>query len=111
MAYAITDQVVVIGADPGFVRHVLDTTGATSLGSNDRYKSLVGRAGQGSGMVFADITAIREMIEPLLADADPAVLAQYEEEFKPFLVAFDAIIGSSGDQGDLTRSRIIVTVK
>jgi hypothetical protein len=111
LAYAITDQVVVIGADPGFVRHVLDTTAATSIAQNDRYRALVGRVGQGSGIVFVDITAIRELVEPLLAAGGPGVIAEYEENVKPFLVPFDALIGSSTVQGDLNRSRVIITVK
>ena len=47
--YAVTDQVVVIGSGPGFVKHVLDTTAGTSLASNDDYKKLVDRAGPTTG--------------------------------------------------------------
>ena len=53
IAYAVTDQVVVIGSGPGFVKHVLDTTKDTSLASNDRYKSLADRAGTGTGVELA----------------------------------------------------------
>ena len=59
IAYAVTDEVVVIGSGPGFVKHVLDTTSATSLASNDRYKSLADRAGKGTGSTCVDIAAIR----------------------------------------------------
>jgi hypothetical protein len=111
LAFAITDQVVVIGADPGFVRHVLDTTAATSIAQNERYRALVDRVGQGSGIVFVDITAIREVVEPLTAASGPGAIAEYEENVKPFLVPFDALIGSNTVQGDLNRSRFIVTVK
>jgi len=111
LAYAITDQVVVIGAGPGFVKHVLDTTADTSIASNDRYKSLVGRAGQGSGSGFLDITAIRELIEPAMASMGGADLADYEQNVKPFLVPLDAVVASNSVKDGVVRSRVIVTVK
>jgi len=111
LAYAITDQVVVLGSGPGFVRHVLDTTPATSIASNERYKALAARVGQGTGIGFADLTAIRELIESAMANADAADRVEYEQNIKPFLVPFDALVGSSSIQGDLSRSNVIVTVK
>ena len=111
LAYAITDQVVVIGSGPGFVKSVLDTTPGTSIASSDRYKALVGRVGQGSGIGFADVTAIREVIESAMAGTGAAELAQYEQEYKPFLLPIDAVIASNSVKGDVVRSRIIVTVK
>lgn len=111
LAYAFTDQVIVLGADPGFVRHVLDTTAATSIAANDRYKTLAGRAGQGSGLTFVDLTAIRELVESKMATANPAVQAEYEQNVKPFLVPFDALVASNSIKGDVSRSTLVVTVK
>jgi hypothetical protein len=113
IAYAVTDDVVVIGSGPGFVKHVLDTTKDTSLASNDRYKKLADRAGTGTSAAFVDLTAIRELIEKAAADgtADAAELAKYEKEIKPFLVPFDALVASGSVDGDLTRSVIYLTVK
>jgi len=111
LAYAVTDQVVVIGSGPGFVKHVLDTTQATSIASNERYKALAGRIGQGTGSTFVDLTAIRESIEALMVGTDAVDLADYEENIKPFLAPFDALVGSNSVDGDITRSTYIVTVK
>jgi hypothetical protein len=111
LAYAVTDQVVVIGSGPGFVRSVLDTTPATSLAQNERYEALVSRAGAGTGSGFADITAIREMIEGAMVNADASDRAEYEENIKPFLTPVDALVGSSAIDGDVMRSTVIVTVK
>lgn len=111
LAYAVTDQVVVIGSGPGFVRSVLDTTPATSLAQNERYKALVSRAGAGTGSSFADITAIREMIEGAMVNADAGERIEYEENIKPFLTPLDALVGSSAIQGDVNRSTVIITVK
>lgn len=111
LAYAVTDQIAVIGSGPAFVRHVLDTTTATSIASSERYKALLARVGQGTGIAFADITAIRELVESALANADAATRSEYEQNVKPFLVPFDGMIWSSSVTGGLTRSTLLVTVK
>jgi hypothetical protein len=112
ISYAVTDNVVVIGCGPGFVKHVLDTTPATSLASNERYKKLVGRAGTGIGTTFVDITAIREQIEKAASgSADAVGLAKYEQNVKPFLVPFDALVATGSVNSDTTRSVIYITVK
>jgi hypothetical protein len=111
IAYAVTADVVVIGSGSGFVKHVLDTTKATSLASNARYSTLASRAGAGIGTVFVDITAVRGLIEKAAGMADPTALAKYEKDVKPFLVPFDAIVGSSSVNGGMTRSVIYITVK
>jgi hypothetical protein len=111
LAYAVTDEVVILGAGPGFVRHVLDTTPETSLASTDRYKSIVDRAGPGVGVAYADITAIRELFETALAANEPANVAAYEQEIKPFLVPFDVLLATTSVEGELNRSTTIVTVE
>jgi hypothetical protein len=111
LAYAVTDSVVILGSGPGFVRSVLDTTPDTSLAQNDRYEALVARVGQGTGSGFVDLTAIRELIEGAMSDADPAERAEYETNVKPFLVPFDALAASNAITGDVSRSTTLVTVK
>jgi hypothetical protein len=111
LAYAVTDQVVVIGSAPSFVKHILDTTPATSIAGTDRYKSLVGRVGNGTGVTFVDIAAIRGLIESAMAGADPSAVAKYEQEVKPFLAPFDALIESSSVKGDVENGKFIITVK
>ena len=111
IAFAVTDDVVVIGSGPGFVKHVLDTTRATSLESDQQFKDAAGRTGPGTGATFVDITAIRLLIEKGMADADPSSLARYEADVKPFLVPFDAMFASSSIDGELTNSSVTITVK
>ncbi len=113
IAYAVTDQVVVVGSGPAFVKHVLDTTKDSSLASDSRYKSLVDRAGNGTGSSWVDITAIRGLIEKnaVGAGADPAAVAKYQSDIKPFLAPFDALYASSSTSTDLSRSVIYITVK
>jgi hypothetical protein len=111
LAYAVTDELVILGSGPGFVRSVLDTTPETSLASTDRYKRLIDRAGPGSGVAFADITAIRELFETALAANEPADVATYEREIRPFLEPFDALVATTAVDGDLNRSTTIITVR
>ena len=112
IAYAVTGDIVVIGSGPAFVKEVLDTTKATSLGSSEDYRKLVDRAGQGTGTTFVDISAIRQMAEKVAkGTADPAAFARYEKELKPFLIPFDALIASSSITSDLSHSAIYITVK
>jgi hypothetical protein len=111
LAYAVTDEIVVIGSDPGFVKHVLDTTAATSIAATDRYRALSGRVGDGTRTVFVDIAAIRGLIESALAATDPSAVAGYEQDVKPYLAPFDALIASASVKGDVSSSKVIVTVK
>jgi hypothetical protein len=111
IAYAVTDDIVVIGSGPSFVKHVLDTTKATSLAADPQYKELADRAGAGTGSAFVDITAVRELLEKVIAGGDPAAKARYEAEIKPFLLPFDALFASSSTGSDLTSSTVIITVK
>ena len=111
LAYAVTDEFVVIGSDPGFVKDVLDTTAATSIASTDRFRTLSARVGTGTRIAFVDIAAIRALIESGLAGADPSGVAAYEQDVKPYLAPFDALIASGSVKGDVSSSKVIVTVK
>ena len=41
----------------------------------------------------------------------PRLKERYEQEIKPFLEPFDALIGSNSIGSDLSRNKVIVTVK
>jgi len=111
IAIAVTGDVVVIGSGPAFVKHVLDTTSATSLASTDGYKQLADRAGAGTGATYVAVGTIREMVERAMSAADPAGYARYQTDVQPFLKPFDALFLGSSISGDLTKSVVIVTVK
>jgi hypothetical protein len=111
IAFAATDDLVVVGSGPGFVKRVLDTTKATSLGGDDRYRSLASRAGTGSSVIFVDIAAIRGHVEQALPTLDPKAAADYDKNVKPYLTPFDALIGTGSVGNDLTHSTFIITVK
>ena len=72
---------------------------------------IVGRVGQGAGIGFLYLTAIRGLIEGNLGALGVADLAQYAQEYKPFLEPFDAVISSTSMKDGVNRSRTIITVK
>ncbi len=112
IAYAATDDLVVIGSSPDFVKHVLDAGAGESLADGARYQGLVDRVGaEHTGVVFLDIAAVRALAEGHLAEATPEERAEYEESIKPFLTPFDAIVAASVTGTDLEQQHILVTVK
>lgn len=113
LAYAVTDDVVVIGYGQAFVESVLDAGPGPSLADDGRFKDLLKRAGEENiGMTFVDITAIRDLVEPLVKDAAPAdKWAFYQKEIRPYLLPFDATVSGLRIDGDLNRLTQVVTDK
>jgi hypothetical protein len=108
LAWAVSDNVVVMGVGPQFVKDVLDARSGESLAKQARYSSLVNAAGaQNSGVIWVDPTAIRGMVEPLLpADAK----SSYEKDLKPYLEPFDAVVGVTVAGDSLDRVTVYLTV-
>ncbi len=111
LAYAVTDGYVVFGSGTGFVKQVLDAGPGPSLADDPRFQALLGRvAADNTGATFIDLTAIRALAEATLA-ADPAALATYERDVKPFLEPLDAIIHGSTIGGSVDRLVVTFVVK
>ena len=112
VAYVATDQVVVVGSSPDFVKHVLDAGAGASLADDARFQNLLGRvASQHTGVSFLDIAAIRGMVEGAMSSASAQERADYEESVKPFLVPFDAYIASGVVGGSVDQGHAVITVK
>jgi hypothetical protein len=111
LSFATTSDLTVLAIGDTFVKSVLDAGARSSLAENERYQALLGRVGaENTSTVFLDITALREMVEGVLAQA-PEALTEYEREVKPYLLPLDAFIQASVRDGDLDRSTGIVVVK
>ncbi len=91
ISYAFKGQVFVLGVGDAFVKAVLDTTDANSLASDGRYSAALSAAGgpTDSGVVYADVTGIRGLVEAQLP-ADQK--AKYTSDVQPYLVPFDRVI-------------------
>ena len=109
LAFAVTDQVVVIGSSPDFVKHVLDTDAASSLASDAGFQASVGRVGKDvAGLTFVDIASARTLAEGTMP-ADE--LAKYKKDVQPFLEPFDAFGMTTTVGGDLDTTTTVITVK
>lgn len=110
IAWAATGDVVVIGSGPDFVRKVLDTTEATSIAGDARFKVLADRGGPTASVTFLDLAAIREMAEGLAGGMGTDV-GSYTADVQPYIAPFDALYVSGSVGGDLTTSTVIISVK
>ena len=106
----MTDQVVVIGSGPGFVKHVLDTTAGRRWPRTTTTRSSSTGSARPPATIFVDITAIREAVEKVVSASDPAGYKTYTTDIKPFLEPFDALIEAGSVSGDLTKSVVVITV-
>jgi len=109
IAYAFKGQMFVLGVGDAFVKAVLDTTAATSLASDGRYSSALSAAGgpTDSSVVYADLTAIRGLVEAQLP-ADQK--ATYTSDVQPYLAPFDRLITVGDDAaGSESATTIIFT--
>jgi hypothetical protein len=112
IAYAATDDVVVIGSGSSFVKHVLDAGAGQSLADESRYRELVGRVGsEHTSVVFVDLAGARGLIEELLPMASAEERAEYEESIKPFLTPLDAFVAANVRSGELDVQHSVITVK
>lgn len=108
LAYAVTDQVVVAGVNPDFVKAVLDARTGDSLAKQPRFASLLEKAGASNGgLVWVDVAAVRDLVEPLVPAADHD---RYEKDIKPYLAPLDALVSSTVVDGDLDRSTVILSL-
>ena len=101
IAYAVTDKLVVAGVGDTFVKSVLDTQAGSSLASDGRFKAATDRAGTSNrGLAYLDIAAVRELIEDVVPASERV---EYEKNYKPYLLALQALVVSNREDGSLDR--------
>ena len=100
IAYAVTDEVVVLGYGTDFVKAVLDSKGGESLAKTERFAAALKQAGpKHAALVWLDVAAMRGLAESMVPEADRA---DYDANMKPYLAGFDSVIGTTtpGDKID-----------
>jgi hypothetical protein len=108
LAYALTDEVVVIGYGTDFVKGVLDARTGDSLADDQRFAAALDRVGATNlGLWWVDVAAIRDLVEGALPSE---AKADYEAEVKPYLDAFDYVISASTADGEYDGGTIIFHV-
>ena len=111
LAWAVSDDVVVIALGPAFVRAVLDVDAGSSLAADARYRALLGSVGtENAGSMFVDLRAILAVAEGLMTDADPAAAASYQTDIKPYLAPFDAWVQVTTVGDDIDQAIMRITV-
>jgi hypothetical protein len=111
IGWAVKGDTFVLGVGDQFIKSVLDTTQATSLAESERYRDLVGRAGREHVVsAWVDLVALRGAIEAFGA-MEPGGLGDYEQDVKPYLEPFDALVATSVVGDDFDRSTVIISVK
>ncbi len=112
IAWAATQDVVVIGYGRDFVASVLDAGPGHSLADDARFKTALSRVGaEDIAASFVDVTAIRKLIEPLFqARVTPAEWASYTKDIQPYLAPFDLVVTATRKDGSMDRTTSVISV-
>ena len=111
-AYAVTNDVAVLGYGRDFVASVIDAGSGANLAGDERFKKLIGRVGEENlGVSFMDVNAIRGLIEPLIQQASPEAWTAYETDVKPYVDHLDALISSVRKDGSVDRGNGAMTLR
>jgi hypothetical protein len=90
------------------VKSIVDVKAGSSLANEARYKDAMARVGaSNASSFFVDITAIRKLVEPLIAKEGGS---NYVSDIKPYVAPFDVLAGASRTSDGKTVSRYILTV-
>ena len=106
IAYAVTDEVVVIGYGTDFVKSVIDAKDGESLADQDRFSAALAQAGtEHASLVWLDIAAVRGAVESMV----PAEMkTDYDKELKPYIVGFDSMIGTTTPGEEIDAGTLII---
>ena len=108
ITYAVTDQVVAIGSGTSFVKAILDARGGDSLASSDRFVQALGQVDKTHGtLLWLDTAGIRTFLESQMPAAGGT---DYDTNAKPYLDAFDAIIGTFTPGDTVDRGTFVIRV-
>lgn len=109
LAYTVTDDVVVIAIGTDFVKGVLDARAGESLADTERFKTALEQAGtQHTALVWLDVAATRGFIEGLVPSD---MRGEYDASYKPYLEAFDSVIGTTSVGETIDAGTLIIHVK
>jgi hypothetical protein len=108
IAYAVTKEVVVVGSGADFVKGVLDARGGDSLATSARFSAALATVDKAHGsLIWLDVAAVRGLAEAQIPEAERG---KYDTDVKPYLDAFDSVIGTSTPGETLDRATLIIRV-
>jgi hypothetical protein len=108
LAYAVTDQVVVFGSGTDFVKSVLDASAGESLADTERFSTALTQAGkEHSSLFWLDVAATRGFVEGMVPTSGRS---DYDANLKPYLEAFDTVIGTTIPGDEIDSGTVIIRV-
>jgi hypothetical protein len=108
LAYAVTDQVVVFGIGTEFVKSVIDASAGESLADTERFSTALTQAGKEHASLFwLDVASARDFIEGMVPASDRS---DYDANLKPYLQAFDTVIGTTTPGAEIDSATVIIRV-
>jgi len=111
-AYAVTNDVAVLGYGRDFVASVIDSGAGANLAADERFRKLVSRVGEENmGLTFVDVNAIRGLIEPIIKQTAPEAWTSYETDIKPYVEHLDALISAVRKDNGVDRGTGALTTR
>ena len=108
LAYVVTNEVVVFGIGTDFVKSVLDASAGESLADTERFSTALTQAGKEHASLFwLDVAATRDFVEGMVPTANRS---DYDANLKPYLEAFDTVIGTTIPGDEIDSGTVIIRV-
>lgn len=109
IAFAVRDDIVVVGQGDAFVRAVLGVQAGRSLADSDAYAKAIGSAGaENVGQAYLDARAVVRIAGSLMSDQE---LARWKADTKPYLDPFRSVVAVADAAGGGLHLRIVATVE
>jgi hypothetical protein len=106
IAYAVTDQVVVLGSGTDFVKAVLDARTGESLAKTDRFAAALKQADTvNAALLWLDVAKVRTFAETQIPASDKAT---YQTDVQPYLKAIDSVIGTYAPSETIDGSTLVI---
>jgi len=108
VSYTIQNGALIVGIGPDWVKSIVDVKPGSSLADEARYKDAMNRVGaKNATSVWVDLTAIRTLVEPLIAKNGGA---NYATDVKPYVEPFDVLAGATQTSDGTSIATYVVTV-
>jgi Protein of unknown function (DUF3352) len=109
IAVAVKGSAVYIGSGETLAHKVLELAPGSSLADQAGYKALVQRTSdKTAGSLYVAGGRAIALVEPVLPAQEKA---SFDTDVKPYVDPLDTVYAAIWRQGDLTRARLLVTVK
>lgn len=109
VAWALEDDIAVVGLGEGFVVSVLDVEAGSSLADMDPYRHAIELAGEvNDGAGYVDLAAVVESIGERFEGAEAE---RWRTEVEPWLAPLEGAAFISGREDGLMASRFVLTVR